>query len=168
MINPNGDDFTKHDPVAGSMKPAGEAISSGSARFQEMSEKVSTVASDTWRQTKERASTARERTEFFMRENPVPTVLGALALGLAIGLAIRYSSEAEEREVKVKSPLGNVDLSVLSLPFLWPFLKNVQRRYEDSADVVRDRVSDGVDRLRKVDVDDYVKPLRKKWRAWTK
>ncbi len=60
-----------------------------------------------------------------------------------------------------------MDLSALTLPFLWPFFKTVRRRYEDSADVVKDRVSDGVDRIRNVDVDSYVKPLRKKWRSWT-
>ena len=108
-----------------------------------------------------RASTARERTEFFLRENPVPTVLGALALGVAIGLAIRYSSSSAEKEVEAKSPLANVDLGMLSLPFLWPIFKSVRRKYEDSADAVKD----GVERLKKVDVDRYVKPLRKKWKA---
>jgi ElaB/YqjD/DUF883 family membrane-anchored ribosome-binding protein len=168
MINPNGDEFTQNDPASGAMKPGGEQVSSGTgARFQAASERVSTAASDTWRQTKERANIARERTEFFLRENPVPTVIGALALGLAIGLAIRYSSESAHREVETKTPLGNVDLSVLTLPFLWPFFKTVRRQYEDSAEVVKDRVSEGVNRLKKVDVDDYVKPLRKKWRSWT-
>ena len=28
-------------------------------------------------------------------------------------------------------------------------------------------VKDSVDRIKSVDVDRYVKPLRKKWRAWT-
>jgi hypothetical protein len=60
-----------------------------------------------------------------------------------------------------------VDLSILSLPFLWPFFKSVRNRYEDSADAVREGVREGVGRLKKVDVDDYVKPLRKKWRSWT-
>jgi len=92
----------------------------------------------------------------------VPTVLGALAIGVAIGLAIRFSSHSAEKEVESKSPLANVDLSILSLPFLWPLFKSLRRKYEDSADVVRD----GVDKLKKVDVDRYVKPLRKKWRAW--
>jgi ElaB/YqjD/DUF883 family membrane-anchored ribosome-binding protein len=168
MINPNGDDFTKSNPLPGSMKPSGEENLPGAqSRYQEASDKISTAASDTWRHTKERASTARQRTEFFLRENPVPTVIGALALGLAIGLAIRYSSESAEREVEAKSPLGNVNLGVLSLPFLWPFFKTMQRRYEDSAEVVKDRMSEGMQRLKKVDVDDYVKPLRKKWRSWT-
>ncbi len=121
------------------------------------------MASDAWRQTKSGASVAREKTEFLMRQNPVPTVIGALAVGLAIGLAIRYSSESSEREREVASPFGDVNLGMLSLPFLWPFFKSVRRRYEDSAEVVKD----GVDRLREVDVDRYVKPLRKKWRSWT-
>jgi hypothetical protein len=38
----------------------------------------------------------------------------------------------------------------------------MRRKYEDSADAVKD----GVHRLNKVDVDRYVKPLRKKWKAW--
>jgi len=168
MINPNGEDFTKNDPLPGSVKPSGEPLSpSSTRRFQEASERATAVASDTWRQTKEMATTARQRTEFFLRENPVPTVIGALAVGLAIGLAIRYSSESSKREVEVKSPLSNVDLSILSLPFLWPFFKSVRNRYEDSADAVKEGVREGVGRLKKVDVEDYVKPLRKKWRSWT-
>ena len=168
MMSPNGDDFTKTNLPSGSLTPSGEDISSRATRgYRETSEKFSAAASETWKQTKERAGTAREKTEFFLRENPVPTVIGALALGLAIGLAIRYASEPSRREVEVKSPLGNVNLGMLSLPFLWPFFKNVQRRYEDSAEVVKDRVNEGVSRLKKVDVDDYVKPLRKKWRSWT-
>ncbi len=175
MINPNGEDFTKNNPLPGSTQP-GEGMISGESmqstqstpRFQDAREKVATVASDTWEQTKQKAGVARERTEFFLRENPVPTVIGALAIGLAIGLAIRYSSESAEREREVKSPLGNVNLGMFSLPFLWPFFRQVQRRYEDSADVVKEGVRGGVDRLKDVDVDSYVKPLRKKWRSWTK
>jgi hypothetical protein len=144
-----------------------QGTTGGTRRFQETTQRVSTVASDAWRHTKEGAGVARERTEFLLRENPVPTVIGALAIGLAIGLAIRYSSETRAREVETKTPFGDVNLGMLSLPFLWPFFKNVRRHYEDTAVVVKDRVSDGVDRLKSVDVDDYVKPLRKKWRNWT-
>jgi ElaB/YqjD/DUF883 family membrane-anchored ribosome-binding protein len=179
MINPNGEG--SDNPSGSSMNPGEQQISGGVAggnqgsqgmqgtqanRFQEVTGKVSTVASDAWRQTRETAGTARERTEFFLRENPVPTLIGALAVGLAIGLAIRYSSESR-RDTEVKSPLGDVNLGMLSLPFLWPFFKQVQRRYEDSAHVVKDGVRDGVDRIRDIDVDRYVKPLRKKWRTWT-
>ena len=42
-----------------------------------------------------------------MRENPVPTILGALGLGIAIGLAIRYAAPSErKREIVVESPFG--------------------------------------------------------------
>ena len=164
MINPNGDEYTEDDPLAASMRSSEERGSEEQIpnRFREATDKVSHYAGDAWEQTKERASVARERTEFFLRENPVPTVLGALALGVAIGLAIRFSSHSAEKEVEAKSPLANVDLSILSLPFLWPFFKSLRRKYEDSTEVVKD----GVDRLKQVDVDRYVKPLRKKWRAW--
>jgi len=163
MINPNGDEFMEDDPLAASMQSSDEPISGETpSRFRQAASKVSIAAGDAWEQTKERASTARERTEFFLRENPVPTIIGALAIGVAIGLAIRYSSSSAEKEVEAKSPLASVDLSILSLPFLWPFFKTMRRKYEDSTDAVKD----GVDRLRKVDVDRYVKPLRKKWKAW--
>jgi len=172
MINPNGEDFTQNNPTGVSTNPGQEQISGSTSggtqgRFQDVSGRVSTAASTAWQQTKETAGTARERTEFYLRENPVPTVIGALALGLAIGLAIRYSSESSRREVEVKSPLGDLNLGMLSLPFLWPFFKGVQRRYEDTSEVVRDGVKDGVDRLKTVDVNRYVKPLRKQWRSWT-
>jgi ElaB/YqjD/DUF883 family membrane-anchored ribosome-binding protein len=162
MINPNGDEFMEDDPMAASRANEERISAENPGRLRQAAEKVSTVAGGAWEQTKERASTARERTEFFLRENPVPTVLGALALGVAIGLAIRYSSSSADKEVEAKSPLANVDLGMLSLPFLWPLFKSVRRKYEDSADAVKD----GVDRLKKVDVDRYVKPLRKKWKAW--
>ena len=124
--------------------------------------KLRQAASDTWERTRETVGTARERTEFFLRENPVPTILGALVVGLAIGLAIRYASSSEEKEIEVKSPLGNINWSTMSLPLLWPFFKTVKRKYEDSADAVKE----GIDRVKDIDVDRYVKPLRKRWKAW--
>jgi ElaB/YqjD/DUF883 family membrane-anchored ribosome-binding protein len=162
MINPNGDEFTEDDPMAASRASEARGSDDIPTRLRQASDKVSTFAGDAWEQTKERASVARERTEFFLRENPVPTVVGALALGVAIGLAIRFSSSSSEKEVESKLPLANVDLSILSLPFLWPLFKSVRRKYEDSTEVVKDQV----DRLKKVDVDRYVKPLRKKWKSW--
>jgi hypothetical protein len=119
----------------------------------------------TWEGTKEKAGRARDRTEYFVRENPMPTILGALGLGIAIGLAIRYATEPKT-DVEVKSPLGNVDWSwsFLSLPFLWPFFKSAKEKYETSAEAVKD----GVKRLKKIDIDDYAKPIRKRWKAWTR
>ena len=150
------------DPLAASMQSSEEEISSAQGRVRRTARRVGSAAGDTWEQTKEKAGQARERTELFLRENPVPTVLGALAIGVALGLAIRYASSSSEKEVEVKTPLGNVNWSVLSLPFLWPLFKTVRAKYEDSAEVVKE----GIDRVKDIDVDRYVKPLRKRWKNW--
>jgi ElaB/YqjD/DUF883 family membrane-anchored ribosome-binding protein len=168
MINPNGDQSAQNDAPGGSTNPGQEQASpTTQSRFQDVTGRVSTAAGGAWRQTRETAGVAGQRTVFYLRENPVPTVIGALAIGLAIGLAIRYS-QSEEREVEVKSPLGDVNLGMLSLPFLWPFFKSVKERYEDSAEVVKEGVREGVDRIKSVDVHRYVKPVRKQWRSWTR
>src|SRR5438034_11674695 len=120
MKNSNGDNFTENDPMSETEFGSEASRRRAQDRLQEGARKISSAASDTWEQTRQKAIVARERTEFFLRENPVPTVLGALALGLAIGLAIRYSSRPEEPSVSVKRALKDVDWSAaISLPFLW-------------------------------------------------
>ena len=85
-----------------------------------------------------------------------------LGLGIAIGLAIRYAAPGErKREIVVESPFGKFNWSVLSLPFLWPLFKSARDKSED---VMRN----GVKRLKKMDVERYAKPIRKRWRAWTR
>jgi hypothetical protein len=107
-----------------------------------------------------RANLARERTELFLRENPVPMILGALVAGLAIGLAIRYASRSDEKEVEVKAPIGHINWGMLSLPFLWPLVRGMKDRLEDSTDSIREGVKN-------IDLDRYTKPIRKRWKSWT-
>ena len=164
MINPNENNLTRDEPLP--VQPSQEQINSGGReQFRQATSKFSTAVSHTWDETKEKASRARERTEYFVRENPVPTILGALGLGIAIGLAIRFASSSDERvKVEAKSPLSDLNWSVLSLPFLWPLFKSAREKYESSAEAVKD----GVKRLKKIDVDRYAKPIRKRWKAWTR
>ena len=155
-MNPNENDFTRDEPLpAQQFQPREEDIgTTGREQFRRAKEEVSTQMSQKWDQTKEKASLALERTEDFMRENPVPTILGALGLGIAIGLAIRYAAPSErKREIELESPFGKFNWSVLSLPFLWPLFKSVR---EKSEDVMRN----GVKQWKKVDVDQYAKPIR--------
>ena len=165
MINPD-DNFPENEPLEAPLPINEEQNEFAPPRAARRKvDKISTAAGETWAQTKERAGNARERTELFLRENPVPTILGALAVGLAIGLAIRYASAHEEqKEIKVKTPMGDFSWGFLSLPFLWPFFKSVQRKYEDSAEAVKE----GVDRVRNIDVGRYTKPIRKRWKSWTR
>ena len=166
-MNPNENDLTRDEPLpAPQFPPRAEEIgSTGREQFRRATEEVSTQMSQTWDQTKEKANRVLERTEHFMRENPVPTILGALGLGIAIGLAIRYIAPSERKhEFEVKSPVGTFNWTLLSLPFLWPFFKSARKKYEESAEALKD----GVKRLKKVDVERYAKPIRKRWRAWTR
>ena len=41
-------------------------------------------------------------------------------------------------------------------------MRNMKRGYEGSAEAVKD----GFDWVKEVDVDEYVKPLRKRWKKW--
>src|SRR6266849_965357 len=168
MINPNNDDITRDEPLPTPLQSSeGEFGSGGREQFRRTQNKISTAMTHTWEGTKEKAGRARDRTEYFVRENPMPTILGALGLGIAVGLAIRYASGSERKaEIEVKSPLGNLHWSVLSLPFLWPLFKSARKKYERSADTVADAMKDGVKRLKKIDVDRYAKPIRKRWTAW--
>src|SRR5881296_4706319 len=108
MINPNENDLTRDEPLPAQFPPREEEIgSTGREQFRRATRKISTAMSQTWDETKEKAGRARNRTEYFVRENPMPTILGALGLGIAVGLAIRYASEPKT-DFEVKSPLGNV------------------------------------------------------------
>jgi ElaB/YqjD/DUF883 family membrane-anchored ribosome-binding protein len=169
-MNPNENDLRTNEPLPAQLQPQQEQSGpTGREQFRRATQQVSTEVSQTWDQTREKAGRALERTEHFMRENPVPTVLGALGLGIAIGLAIRYVAPTErKREIEIESPLGKINWSVLSLPFLWPLFKSARKQYEKSTDVVADAMKDGVKRLKKVDVERYAKPIRKRWRAWTR
>jgi hypothetical protein len=110
-------------------------------------------------QIRGRPNSTRGRTELFLRENPVPLVIGALTVGVAIGLAIRYASRSEEKEIE--TPLGRINWGALTLPFIWPLFRSVKERIEDSTDAV----SDGV---KGIDFERYTKPLRKRWKSWTR
>jgi hypothetical protein len=170
MMNPSESDFTNDEPLAAMDSGGIQDTDGGTPRWRGSAERAAGTAGDAWQQTKQKASLARERTEYFLRENPVPTIIGALAVGVAIGWALRHSIGDDEDEIEVNSPVGNVNWSFLSLPFLWPFFKSVKEKYEDSAETVKE----GVDRLRDIDVKRYTKPMRrytkpirKRWKAWT-
>lgn len=128
-MNEHGNDWVEDNPTAAAMEPRGDA----------------------WEQTKQRAGRMRDRTEFFLRQNPVPMVIGALLVGAAIGFAVRLGTEAKE---EVKTPGRAINWSFLSLPFLWPLIQSIRERYDDSADAVKDNV------------DRYTRPMRKRWKSW--
>jgi ElaB/YqjD/DUF883 family membrane-anchored ribosome-binding protein len=166
MMNPNENDLTRDEPLSTQFPASAEEVgSTGREQFRRATNKISTAMSQTWDETKDKASRARERTEYLVRENPVPAILTALGLGIAIGFAIRYASADERKtELELKSPVGTFNWSLLSLPFLWPLFKSAREKYEESSEAFKD----GVKKLKEIDVNRYAKPIRKRWRAWTR
>ena len=156
MMDPIEDDFVNDEPLAA-------AEQNGPPRKRRRRAASVLEPPPRRREQIRGASSARERTELFLRENPVPMVIGALAAGLAIGLAIRYASRSDEKEVEVKTPLGRINWSVFTLPFLWPLVRGMKDKFEDSADSIRE----GVGRVKNIDLDRYTKPIRKRWKSWT-
>ena len=87
-------------------------------------------------------------------------IIGALTAGLAIGLAIRYASREDKKEVELKTPLGRINWGFLSLPLLWPIVRGMKEKFEDSAGAMKEGVKD-------IDLERYTKPIRKRWKSWT-
>jgi hypothetical protein len=117
-----------------------------------------------WEQVQEETGHARERAEFFLRENPIPVIIGALGLGLTIGWALHHALSSEHKHVDLKTGFDKINWGVFTLPFLWPTLKTVRGRCADSAESVKH----GVNRLKNIDLKTYAKPIRKRWKAWTR
>lgn len=166
MINPNEEKFADSgftsEGASSSLPSRPEGIVAAEESELDAPSGMANPTGDVWSEGRERLANARQRTQLFLRENPVPTILGALGLGIAIGWALRHAS-GDDKEIEVKSPLDNVNWSFLSLPFLWPFFRSVKERAESSAESVKD----GVSRLKKnIDIESYTKPIRKRWKAW--
>lgn len=161
MINPGEDEFRQDQPGGSTPFHEAENMKQTEAARMAAGQGISRNATESWEERNENATLARRGTDYFLRENPIPTIIGALAVGLAIGWALRYATARDEREIE--SRVGGVNWGFLSLPFLWPFFRSVKEKYEDSADAVKDRVG----RLKKIDVERYAKPIRKRWKAWT-
>jgi ElaB/YqjD/DUF883 family membrane-anchored ribosome-binding protein len=100
-------------------------------------------------------------TDRYLRENPVPAVLGALAVGFAVGLLTRLVDQKRR-----PTPLRDaVDESADVLRGLFvPAAKKTRQAYRQSASAVREAIDQAADKAREIDVDDYVDPVTKWWR----
>lgn len=100
-------------------------------------------------------------TETYLRSNPIPALLGALAVGFAIGLLAR-TLEPQPRPTRLR---GHLDDAEDYLHSLWtPFAKKTRRAYHKSAGAMRGAVEETVERVRDVDVEDYTDPVVKWFR----
>jgi ElaB/YqjD/DUF883 family membrane-anchored ribosome-binding protein len=101
------------------------------------------------------ANEALHRADVYVRENPVPTILGALAIGFLIGVLVR-SSEPTPRS-RWNDARDDAEDHLRSL--LSSIAKKGKKAYKKSASAVRDGISDATDAARNIDLDDYTDPV---------
>jgi ElaB/YqjD/DUF883 family membrane-anchored ribosome-binding protein len=101
------------------------------------------------------------QTENYVRGNPIPALLGAAAVGFALGLVARSLEPRRESE-----PFQDALDELRSV--IKPIAKKTRKAYANSSDAVRDAVEQAVERARDLDVDRYVDPVTGWWkRLWS-
>ena len=90
----------------------------------------------------------------YVENHPIAAITQALAVGFAVGLAVRLLENTGAREPKIdvkKKPSlddAKFHLGSLLLPLLWPAWQKAQEGYGKSSDSVRDTL----DKLKKSDL----------------
>lgn len=97
------------------------------------------------------------QTENYVRANPVPALIGAVAVGFVLGLAVRSLEPQREAE-----PLRDALNDLRGM--LKPLAKKTRKAYAHSSDSVRDAVEQAMDRAKDLDVDRYVDPVAGWWK----
>ncbi len=95
-------------------------------------------------------------TDNYIRSNPVPAVLTALAIGFGIGLLTRLA-EPERKKQPLQDALDEIRL------LLATGTKRGKKAYAHSADVVRDAVEQAVEKARDIDVDPVANWWKRLW-----
>ena len=99
-------------------------------------------------------------TENYVRGNPIPALLGAVAVGFAIGLLARSLEHERDPE-----PIRDAVNEIRAL--LKPLAKKTRKAYAESSDAVHDAVAQAVERAKDLDVEHYVDPVARWWkRLW--
>lgn len=101
-----------------------------------------------------------EEAEGYVRSNPLPALLGALAAGLVIGFIAR-SLEREREPEPIRDAVNEIRGA------LKPFAKKTRKAYATSSEAVREAIDDAVARVKGIEVDECADPVAKWWkRLW--
>jgi ElaB/YqjD/DUF883 family membrane-anchored ribosome-binding protein len=118
-------------------------VGNGTHRISDAAHRAYESAQQATRRAREGAHVAMERSEDYVRQNPVPVVLGAIVVGFALGFALGRREPLTARERFLEEPLGHardVFFSVLA-----PVAQRLRDQYgelrsaaEDAAEKVHD------------------------------
>ena len=109
------------------------------------------------KQASDRAGEILRNTDHYVRENPVPVILGAVAVGFVIGLAVR-SLDHDRKAAPIHDALDDLRT------FLKPIARRGRKAYSHASDAVRDAAEQAAGRVRDIDLDDYAEPMAGWWR----
>jgi ElaB/YqjD/DUF883 family membrane-anchored ribosome-binding protein len=104
-------------------------------------------------EVRERGEEMIRDTDRYVRENPIPVLLGAVAVGFLLGIAVHKLEQERKAE-----PLHDALDEIRS--FLKPLAKKARRAAAESAEAVRGAAN----RVREVDVDSCAAPMAGWWR----
>lgn len=110
---------------------------------------------------KEQGQDLVRQTENYVRANPIPALLGAVAFGFVLGLASR-TLEPDPQSEPLRDALDEIRAA------LKPLAKKTRKAYAESSDAVREAVEEAVERAKDIHVDRYVDPVAGWWkRLWS-
>jgi len=110
--------------------------------------------------TEDRVARLVRDAENYVRANPIPALLGAVAAGFALGLVAR-SIEAQREPEPIRDAVNEIR------SMLKPLAKKTRKAYAESSDAVRDALKHAVGKAKEIDVDRYVDPVSSWWkRLW--
>ena len=115
---------------------------------------------NTYETQTEEETTLWQQADEAVRENPIPAIFTAVAIGFGLGLLVR-SFEADRRSHPVRECLD--DTSDLLGSLFRPLRKQTRSTAHSVRDSVRDAVEAAVDRVRDIDVDPVAKWWRRLW-----
>jgi ElaB/YqjD/DUF883 family membrane-anchored ribosome-binding protein len=111
-----------------------------------------------------RTRTLMEEADSYLRENPIPVLLGAVAVGVVVGLMVGSMEESRRRD-PMRAFIDDLADGVRDR--LKPWQRKARRAYASSSERVADAVHDAVERAKNIDVDPVVAPMAAWWkRIW--
>jgi ElaB/YqjD/DUF883 family membrane-anchored ribosome-binding protein len=133
------------DPFQGSPAntPSGLAVNQLPQTAREAVHRATEAAKDTYQTVRAKADETAARTGEYVRQHPMPSLLGAIAFGAALGylLATARRDEPTFRERYVDEPLETARDAIFAV------LGPVAQRLHDSFDVARDGAGKAIDKI---------------------
>ncbi len=128
--------------------------------LQEKGSELTSSAAETWGRTRDKAQDLLKTSGHYIRENPIPMIVGAITAGLAIGLLVRYveKSRCQEEDIQEENSDRDLGIKAAMVPLLWPIFKAIKGQYDSSTAAAKKVFR----RSKRFDIESYVKPIVKK------